>query len=107
MSTEKLAVLTAALALASFSVMAQQGTTDESTAVYQTPQGQLTVHSSQPGARSYAPPPPFNELSHGKAFITSEDAAGYDLLANDFLYADSNHDGRISRAEYDRWVRSR
>jgi hypothetical protein len=79
---------------------------DESTAVYQTPEGQLTVHSGQPAARRYAPPPPFEQLANGKSYITSADAAGYDLLANDFRYADSNHDGRVSRAEYERWVRA-
>ena len=32
--------------------------TDASTATYETPEGQLTVHSAQPGPRTYAPPPP-------------------------------------------------
>ncbi|HVV96314.1 MAG TPA: hypothetical protein VHC92_04180 [Rhodanobacteraceae bacterium] len=81
--------------------------TDASTATYQTPEGQLTVHSAQPGPRTYAAPPPFAQLSGGKAYITQADAEGYDLLANDFIYADSNRDGRISRAEYERWARSR
>jgi len=95
----------AAAALCSFAVHAQ--TTDQSTTRYQTEDGSLTVHSGQPGPRSYAPPPPFAQLSGGKGYITSADAEGYDLLANDFIYADGNRDGRISQAEYERWVRSR
>ena len=101
----------AAAALCSFAVQAQttdpSPTTDRSTTRYQTEDGQLTVHSGQPGPRAYAPPPPFAQLSGGKGYITAADAEGYDLLANDFIYADSNRDGRISQAEYERWVRSR
>jgi len=91
-------------ALCSFAVQAQ--TTDQSTTRYQTDDGQLTVHSGQPGPRAYAPPPPFAQLSGGKAYITESDAQRYDLLANDFIYADSNRDGRISQAEYQRWANS-
>jgi len=76
------------------------------TARYDTQDGELVVHSGQPGPRSYGPPPPFAELAHGKAFITEADAAGYALLANDFIYADSNRDGRISESEYARWTRA-
>ena len=102
----------AAAALCSFAVHAQTPDrsappTDRTTTRYQTDDGQLTVHSGQPGPRAYAPPPPFAQLSGGKAYITSADAEGYDLLANDFIYADGNRDGRISQAEYDRWVHSR
>ena len=96
----------AAAVLCSFAAQAQQATNDTS-ATYPTPDGPLTVHSGQPGPRQYAPPPPFTQLARGKGYITSADAEGYDLLANDFIYADGNRDGRISQAEYDRWVHSR
>ena len=95
----------AAAALCSFAVQAQQ-VTERQTADYQTPEGQLTVHSGQPGPRSYAPPPPFAQLSGGKGYISQSDAQAYDLLANDFIHADGNRDGRISQAEYAHWTRS-
>jgi len=94
-----------ATALFAFAAQAQQ--TDASSATYSTPDGPLTVNSAQPGPRTYAPAPPFAQLSRGKGYITSADAEAYDLLANDFIHADSNRDGRISQAEYERWARSR
>ena len=105
MSTRILSALAAAL-LFSFGVNAQ--TTDQSSATYPTPEGSLTVHTGQPGPRAYGTPPPFAQLAGGKGFITQSDAdAGYDLLANDFIHADDNRDGRISQAEYEGWARSR
>ena len=97
----------AAAVLCSFAAQAQQATTNESSATYPTADGSLTVHSGQPGPRQYAPPPAFGQLARGKSYITSSDAEGYDLLANDFIHADGNRDGRISQAEYERWARSR
>lgn len=96
----------AAAVLCSFAAQAQQATNPTS-ATYPTPDGQLTVHSGQPGPRQYAPAPPFAQLARGKGYITSADAEGYDLLANDFIHADGNRDGRVSQAEYERWVRER
>jgi hypothetical protein len=89
--------------LLSFAVHAQQAA-NPSRADYQTPEGSLTVHSGQPGPRTYAAAPPFAQLAGGKGYITQSDAQGYDLLANDFIHADGNRDGRITQAEYDRWV---
>lgn len=79
---------------------------DTRTTTFNTPQGEVIVNSGQPAARDYGPPPPFAQLAHG-GFITSTDADAYPPLANDFIHADSNRDGRISKAEYDRWVRGR
>ncbi|HJT97817.1 MAG TPA: hypothetical protein VJ696_05835 [Rhodanobacteraceae bacterium] len=104
MQTRILIGIAAAL-FCSTALNAQQ-VTERTTTNYETPDGQLTVHSGQPGPRSYAPPPPFADLSGGKAFISESDAQGYDLLANDFIHADGNRDGRISQAEYERWSRS-
>lgn len=101
MST-RLLTAAAVAALCSFAVHAQQ--TDESSATYSTPDGPLTVHASQPGPRTYAPAPPFAQLARGKNYISQADAESYDLLANDFIHADGNRDGRISQAEYERWV---
>jgi hypothetical protein len=97
----------AALTLLLFALEAPAQETDASSATYDTPEGQLTVHSGQPGPRTYAAPPPFAQLSGGKAYISEADAQGYDLLANDFIHADGNRDGRISQNEYERWARSR
>lgn len=89
-----------------FSVQAQQAT-ENATATYDTPDGPLTVHTGQPAPHNFGPPPPFDTLAHGKGYITTADAEGYGLLANDFIYADSNRDGRVSQAEYSRWASSR
>jgi hypothetical protein len=97
----------AALALSCLTAFAQENP-DTHTAVYSTADGTLIVHSGQPAPLHYGPAPAFAQLDRrGAGYLTSEDAEGYPLLANDFIYADSNRDGRISRAEYERWVRSR
>lgn len=69
-----------------------------------TPQGQVQVNSGPAAAKPAGPAPDFKTLSGGKASITAEQASAYPLLANDFQYADSNRDGRISKAEYQKWV---
>lgn len=93
----------ATLLLASASASAQ----DRST-TYQTPQGELIVNSGQPQPRDYGPAPPFAQLDrNGSGYIGSDQADAYPPLANDFINADGNRDGRISRAEYERWARKR
>ena len=78
---------------------------DISSAQYQTPQGELLVRTSQPAAHDYGPPPPFAQLDATHAgFITAAQADHYPPLANDFIQADRNRDGRISKAEYERWI---
>ncbi|UPG96799.1 hypothetical protein [Luteibacter aegosomatissinici] len=69
-----------------------------------TPQGQVQVNSGPAAPKPAGPPPDFKTLSGGKGYITAEQASAYPLLANDFQYADSNRDGRISKAEYTKWV---
>ena len=79
--------------------------TDTHSTTYPTAQGDLTVHSGQPTPRNYGPPPAFAQLAHrGAGFISADDADAYPPLANDFIYADANRDGRISKAEYERWA---
>ncbi|MEO8777801.1 MAG: hypothetical protein ABI389_03935 [Rhodanobacter sp.] len=82
--------------------MSGSGTTS---ATYQTPQGQLVVNSSPAPAPTFGPAPDFSQLSGGSKGITAEQAASYPPLANDFLNADSNKDGKISKSEYARWVK--
>ena len=83
--------------------------TDEiRTTTFQTPQGELIVNWGQPPARDFGPPPPFEQLDRrGTGYITSDEADAYPPLANDFIHADLNRDGRISRHEYESWVRQR
>lgn len=74
-------------------------------ATYQTPQGTLVVNSVPAAAPMIAPAPDFKTLSSGKKWITSEQAAAYQPLANDFIHADSNKDGKISKSEYVHWTK--
>lgn len=69
-----------------------------------TAQGPVTVNSAPAPAKPSGPAPDFATLSGGKGFITATQASAFPLLANDFQYADANRDGKISKAEYQRWV---
>ncbi|MEX1826612.1 hypothetical protein [Luteibacter sp. CQ10] len=80
----------------------ESGTT--SGAPMNTPQGQVTVNSGPAPAKPAGPAPDWATLSGGKSSVTEKQASAYPLLANDFQYADSNHDGKISKAEYTKWV---
>ena len=71
----------------------------------QTAQGQVTVKSVPPPAPSIPPAPSFKQLAGGGKAITAAQASAYPPLANDFGYADRNKDGKISKAEYERWVK--
>lgn len=74
------------------------------TATLDTPTGELVVRSSMPPAPPAGPAPSFQQLSDDGTSITEDEAAAYPLLANDFIHADRNRDGRVSRSEYERWV---
>lgn len=78
------------------------GQTD--TATMNTPAGEVTVHSSMPPPPPAGPAPAFEQLSGGGKYISEDQASAYPLLANDFIYADHNRDGRISKSEYARWT---
>jgi len=71
----------------------------------QTTQGQVTVASVPPPASTIAPAPPFEQLSGGSKYITEDQAVAYPPLANDFIHADTNRDGKISKSEYERWIK--
>jgi hypothetical protein len=73
-------------------------------ATMNTPAGELTVRSSMPPAPPAGPAPGFEQLSGGGKSISEEQASAYPLLANDFIYADHNRDGRVSKSEYERWA---
>lgn len=74
-------------------------------ASYPTPQGELTVRSTPAPAPQIGPAPDFAQLSAGGKGITEAQAVAYPPLANDFLHADSNRNGSISKAEYQRWTK--
>ncbi|HEY0198939.1 MAG TPA: hypothetical protein VGC19_10430 [Rhodanobacter sp.] len=78
---------------------------DQTSATNQTPQGQVTVNSSPAPAPTIGPAPSFEQLSGGGKSITEDQAAAYPPLANDFINADSNRNGKISKSEYEHWLK--
>lgn len=104
--------LLGALAASAFLFAAQAAAQDTSaaapthpqTVTMNTPSGELTVHSSMPPAPTPGPAPAFDQLSGGGKYISEDQASAYPLLANDFIYADSNRDGHVSKDEYARWT---
>lgn len=80
-------------------------TADATSATFNTPKGQVTINSQPASVPEAGPAPDFAQLSGGKSSITPAQAASYPPLANDFDYADSNHNGRISKTEYARWTK--
>ena len=63
------------------------------------------MRSTPAPAPQIGPAPDFAQLSAGGKGITEAQAVAYPPLANDFLHADSNRNGSISKAEYQRWAR--
>jgi hypothetical protein len=74
-------------------------------ATYQTAQGTLVVNSVAAPAPSIGPAPSFATLAGGGKSITAAQAAAYPPLANDFINADRNQDGKISKSEYAHWLK--
>lgn len=73
---------------------------------YDTPDGHLIVTYGQPESRPAGPPPDFEVLDRdGNGQLDETEARGYAVLANDFINADLNHDGRVSSREYAAWRR--
>lgn len=65
---------------------------------------ELIVRWGETGYQPSGPAPDFAQLDRdGNGHISADEARGYTLLANDFKMADSNRDGRVSAAEYQRW----
>ncbi len=102
--TSAIALLTGLLLCSGVS-WAQQDQTATGEAHYNTPRGELTVLSHRAPAPMNGPPPSFEQLANGGKSISPEQAAAYPPLANDFDYVDHNHDKRISKGEYEQWVR--
>ena len=51
------------------------------------------------------PAPTFEQLSGGGKSISADQAVAYPPLANDFINADTNRNGKVSKAEYARWTK--
>jgi hypothetical protein len=77
----------------------------QSDSEYRSDDGLLIIRSAGTGYTPSGPPPAFDQLdSNHDNRIDANEALGYKLLANDFRMADSNHDGNVSKREYERWV---
>jgi hypothetical protein len=63
------------------------------------------INSVAAAAPTIAPAPDFKQLSGTSKWITPEQATAYPPLANDFIQADSNKDGKISQSEYMHWTK--
>jgi hypothetical protein len=75
------------------------------TANLRTSKGEVIVNSAPAGAPAVAPAPSFEQLSGGGKTISERQAEVYPPLANDFIHADSNRDGTISKPEYLHWLK--
>ncbi|WP_266160061.1 hypothetical protein [Dyella silvatica] len=85
----------------------QQTASTSGSTQFTSPRGEhVTVESSMPAVPS-GPAPSFEQLSGGAKFITESQAAAYPPLANDFLYANRNHNGRLNKGEYELWLKQR
>lgn len=66
---------------------------------------EVTVRSAGNEYTPSGPAPEFASLdADGNGNIDRNEAKGYTLLANDFLKADSNEDGSLSKSEYEHWA---
>lgn len=73
---------------------------------FPTQDGSLTVRWGATGFSNTSAAPSFDQLDTlHRGYIDAEQARAYPLLADDFIYADANRDGKLSRAEYERWLR--
>ena len=65
----------------------------------------VIVQSAGTGYTPSGPAPTFAALDlNGDSSISKDEASGYKLLANDFLKADSDENGTVSKSEYERWA---
>lgn len=77
--------------------------TNNSSATFNSAQGQVTVNSTMGQTPPTTSPPSFEQLSGGKKVISKDAASAYPPLANDFEYA--AHGGQsITKAQYESWL---
>lgn len=71
---------------------------------YERPEGPLTVSWGPPPAMPHQGQPDFDALdSNGDGRLNLAETESHRLLHSDFIYADGNRDGGISRKELARW----
>ena len=71
-----------------------------------TPTGTETIRSGMPAQPAAGPAPAFSALdTHHRGYLDPTDAEAYPLLGTDFIYADANRDGKVSKAEYENWLK--
>lgn len=67
--------------------------------------GTKTVRSGMPAQPAAGPAPAFATLdTHNRGYLDPNDAEAYPLLGTDFIKADANRDGQVSKAEYENWA---
>jgi len=103
-----LRTLTATLAMSiALPVLAQSS--NDQVDRYKTKDGtRVELHSGMLERKPDGTPPTFAEIDrNGDGALDENEASAYRLLGDDFKYADSNHDGRVSPQEYARWTAQR
>lgn len=77
----------------------------QSTVTLPTADGTLTIRSGMPAQPAAGPAPAFAILDQRmRGYLDEEDARGYPPLATDFIHADVDRNGQITRHEYERWL---
>jgi len=110
-STPLLSIFAGAALLCAGNLMAQQTPQtsadpgDTQSVTRQTAEGELTVNSAPAPAPHIGPAPAFEQLAGSTGSINADQAKAYPPLANDFLHADGNEDNKISKTEYEHWVK--
>jgi len=104
--TMKLNRRSAVLAIVAALVVAGAQAQDRTTQFTDRDGNRVTVTSGQPAPDPYGPPPAFEQLDANRdGSISHAEAEGYIPLLNDYDYL-SPHTDRISRRQYDTWVRT-
>lgn len=68
--------------------------------------GTKTVRSGMPAQAEAGPAPAFAILDKQmRGYLDPTDAKAYPLLATDFIKADANRDGKVSKQEYENWAK--
>lgn len=77
---------------------------DEHSRTIERPGGSLTINWGQPAPLPDQGRPVFAELDRNSdGQLTLDETESHRLLHSDFIFADGNRNGVISRAELDRW----
>ena len=74
--------------------------------------GSASAGSSAPAAKAFTPSPEFDESFrradlNGDGMVSLSEAAGNERLVTGFDRADRNHDGKLSRQEYEALMRAK